>query len=109
MNYLTTEKLIYNYKAWLKITHPNALYSNFNSFLQEAGYEVINFVEHHFQPQGYTCLWLLAESHLAIHTFPEKGLTYIELSGCNPEKNNAFVALVEQLQTESSEKEGRKG
>jgi S-adenosylmethionine decarboxylase len=35
----------------------------------------------------------LAESHLAIHTFPEEGKTYIELSSCNERMQKAFEAL----------------
>lgn len=27
-------------------------------------------------------LWLLAESHFAIHTFPEENKMYIEISSC---------------------------
>ena len=29
-----------------------------------------------------TALFLLSESHFAIHTFPEENTTYIELSSC---------------------------
>ena len=27
-----------------------------------------------FEPQGFTILALLAESHISFHTFPEKGI-----------------------------------
>lgn len=50
--------------------------------LATSGHTILNFVEHHFEPQGYTALWLLGESHLAIHTFPEHGRSYVELSSC---------------------------
>lgn len=53
--------------------------------------------EHHFSPQGYTCLWLLAESHLALHSFPEEAHTYIELSSCNAGKHRKFVDLLGAL------------
>ena len=39
-------------------------------------------MEHYFTPYGYTALFLLAESHFALHTFPEENKTYIELSSC---------------------------
>ena len=48
-------------------------------------------MEHSFQPQGYTAIWLLAESHFAIHTFPEENKTYIELSSCNRTMYHAFL------------------
>jgi S-adenosylmethionine decarboxylase len=61
--------------------------------LKEAGFTILLFNEHHFPEQGYTCFWLLGESHLAIHTFPESGKSYIELSSCNKEKLEKFKKL----------------
>ena len=37
-------------------------------------FEILGEVEHVFQPQGYTLLFLLSESHLSLHTFPEKSI-----------------------------------
>ncbi len=61
-----------------------------NELLLQSGFTVLNFIEHVFQPQGYTAIWLLAESHLAIHTFPEHNTTFIELCSCSEEKLNIF-------------------
>ena len=41
-----------------------------------SGFTVLKFVDHAFEPQGYTALWLLAESHCALHTFPEEQKAY---------------------------------
>ena len=40
------------------------------------------YIDYHFTPYGFTALYLLSESHLAIHTFPEENKSYIELSSC---------------------------
>ncbi|MGK7395199.1 MAG: S-adenosylmethionine decarboxylase [Candidatus Cyclobacteriaceae bacterium M3_2C_046] len=88
------DQLMYNYQEWLSETDPKMLFYHLNTFLETCGYNILNFVEHHFEPEGYTCLWLLGESHLALHTFPDKGLTYLELSGCNREKNESFMNQV---------------
>lgn len=53
--------------------------------------------EHHFSPQGYTALWLLSESHFAVHTFPEFGRTYIELSSCNLDFYLNFLSMTKEL------------
>lgn len=85
------EAKIYNYKEWVDETEPEVLVQKLNSLLDDAAYKVLNFMEHAFEPQGYTCIWLLAESHLAVHTFPEQGRSYIELSSCSQQKNEVFV------------------
>ena len=37
---------------------------------------------HKFQPQGITGLYMLSTSHSSFHTYPEKGLIYIDLFSC---------------------------
>lgn len=68
----------------------------FDGLLIEAGFNILCFTDHHFQPQGYTALWLLTESHFAAHTFPEHGKTYIELSSCNLEFYQRFLTMIEE-------------
>ena len=41
---------------------------------KKAKVEVLNIAEHKFKPHGFTCVALLAESHISFHTFPEKGI-----------------------------------
>lgn len=69
----------------------------FDNILRRSGFNVLNVLEHHFQPQGYTALWLLSESHFAVHTFPEAGRSYIELSSCNLEFYQNFLNETQQL------------
>lgn len=76
------EAKIYNQRWWLSSCDSEELKRVISADLVEAGFTVLNFVEHYFQPQGYTALWLLAESHAAVHTFPEEGKSYVELSSC---------------------------
>ncbi len=84
---------IWNYSDWICETDPDALKSEYDKIIRNAGFGVLNEVEHYFRPQGYTKLYLLCESHFAIHTFPEEGKTYIELSSCNKPYYEAFVAM----------------
>jgi len=39
---------------------------------REAGSKIIDVSTHCFEPQGVTSIALLADSHLSIHTWPEK-------------------------------------
>ena len=73
---------MYNYSSWIDETNPSILFDLIMQKLNDAGFGVENVNEKHFKPQGYTALFLLSESHFAIHTFPEENTTYIELSSC---------------------------
>ena len=84
---------IYNFQYWTKQTCPKILKTTLDSLLKQSNYTVIQYIEHHFPVSGFTAIWLLAESHLAVHTFPTDNTSYIELSGCNKEMNLAFETL----------------
>ena len=82
------------YSTWILETDPKTLCAEFEPMLKEAGFGVLNFMDHHFSPQGYTAIWLIEESHFAIHTFPEENKTYIQLSSCNREMYFRFIELM---------------
>ncbi|MCB9232961.1 MAG: S-adenosylmethionine decarboxylase [Bacteroidia bacterium] len=84
---------IWNRSFWIGNTEPAFLRRQMEGFLDEAGFTRLGFNEHHFSPQGYTALWLLGESHLAVHTFPERAQTYVELSSCNAGMLERFMLL----------------
>ena len=74
--------MMFNDRCWITseslANNPSSLKEYFEDILKRSGFGIISFVEHHFEPHGYTCLWLLSESHLAIHTFPEENKIYIQ-------------------------------
>ena len=77
--------------SWIEETNPTILFDLFMQKLNGAGFGVENVIEKHFKPQGYTALFLLSESHFAIHTFPEQKQTYIELSSCIKTPFDKFI------------------
>jgi len=97
---------LHNYQCWIKESDPQMLKLELDLLLDQCDFEKLGFMEHHFQPQGYTCLWLLGESHLAVHTYPEHNKAYIELTSCVQEKNGLFKNLLhKRFSTITSEKE----
>lgn len=85
---------IYKYSTWIEETRPQILFDSFLLKLNNAGFGVEDVIEKRFEPYGYTALFLLSESHLAIHTFPEEGQTYIELSSCVKKQFDLFVTAM---------------
>jgi len=49
---------------------------------QEARSTLLHEVHHAFEPQGVTALALLAESHISVHTWPEKGYAAADVFTC---------------------------
>lgn len=88
---------IWNHNQWVSETDPKKLRETFDKVVREAGFHVLSCTDHHFTPQGYTALWLLSESHFAVHTFPEFGKSYIELSSCNLDFFNKFLNITKDL------------
>jgi len=52
-----------------------------------AGATLLSLVTHKFQPQGVTALALLAESHIAFHSYPEYGYAAIDSFTCGAHTN----------------------
>ena len=50
--------------------------------LSKTGVNVLDEIHHEFEPQGFTALYLLSESHMSIHTWPENGKIRIDLFSC---------------------------
>ena len=83
---------IWNKNGWIGDVDPTKLKNTFSDLLSLSGFEILNFQEYFFEPIGWTGLWLLSESHFAIHTFPEENKSYIEISSCNQKYYDYFVA-----------------
>ena len=62
---------------------------------KEAKCEVLKIETHKFEPQGVTGYALLAESHISIHTWPEKGIAKCDIFTCN--SANDPLAAIEYL------------
>jgi S-adenosylmethionine decarboxylase proenzyme len=57
-----------------------------------SGIHIMGRAFHQFSPDGVTGLFLLAESHLAIHTWPEFSSVAIDLYVCNVTEDNGEKA-----------------
>lgn len=56
---------------------------------------VVGILQHQFNPIGCTIIYLLAESHLSIHTYPEMCYCAIDLYCCND--NIDFKPIIELI------------
>jgi S-adenosylmethionine decarboxylase proenzyme len=78
------------------------------AIVAEAGLQAVGQCFHAFPSAtpptagGITGMVLLAESHLAIHTWPESGIVTLDVFVCNKDQDNSRAArqLLEQLVTD---------
>ena len=66
---------------------------------KEAKSTLLNLATHKFEPQGVTGVAMLAESHISIHTWPEKGMAVCDVFTCgaSAEPEKAVEYMQEQL------------
>ena len=62
------------------------------AIVNAANLQIMGRVFHQIQPVGATGLILMAESHLEIHTWPERGSVAVDLYVCNMTDNNTYKA-----------------
>lgn len=56
------------------------------------GLHIVRECEHQFRPFGITMTYILSESHLSIHTWPERNTCAIDLYSCRSDYDEARVA-----------------
>ncbi|MEM1689591.1 MAG: adenosylmethionine decarboxylase [Candidatus Hadarchaeales archaeon] len=70
--------------------------------VKKSGLNVVSSAYHQFKPYGVTCVYLLMESHLAIHTWPEVCYMAVDIFTCG--KNRKAKETLELLRKEFSPK-----
>jgi S-adenosylmethionine decarboxylase proenzyme len=76
-----------------EFTRADALRSLCLSAVCETGLSIVGDSFYQFAPQGVTGTVLLAESHLAIHTWPELGFVTVDVYVCNLSSDNSEKAV----------------
>jgi len=55
------------------------------SFCKEGGFHVVRTFKHGFVPQGISVVFVLEESHIAVHTWPERKYMHMDIVTCSKE------------------------
>lgn len=67
------------------------------AIIQECNLTVLNVSYHQFQPYGVTALYLLSESHVSIHTWPESNRFALDVYSCKEGYDvDAIIALIKK-------------
>ncbi len=57
---------------------------------------VLKISKYKFEPQGFTILALLAESHISFHTFPEKGIISFDFFTCGKVSPSVAIDIIKK-------------
>ena len=90
-----------------EMIHADALRRRCLDAVEAAGLTIVGDRFHQFDPQGVTGAVILAESHLAIHTWPEMGSVTLDVYVCNFTTDNTEKAKRLFAELERSLKPGR--
>lgn len=90
----------------------NKLFLNDSSFISSSLKEAVGVanatlleeIKYEFTPQGITAVCLLSESHISIHTWPEKQYAAVDIFTCgsHTEPEKACKYLIDALECERS-------
>jgi S-adenosylmethionine decarboxylase proenzyme len=80
----------------------NELNNLLKDICQNYDFQILNEVQYNFQPIGCSILFLLSESHISIHTFPERNHMSFDIYTCRQYDNdnhydNIFKFLISKL------------
>lgn len=78
--------------------------------LLENNFTILKEISHEFSPQGYTLVFLIAESEASIHTYPEHNSLVLHIYSCRNSEDgrNALNCIKEKLSPERIQLDERK-
>ncbi|MFA8451427.1 MAG: S-adenosylmethionine decarboxylase [Bacteroidales bacterium] len=81
---------IHSFQSWVDFKDIERSKQVCAQILKDSGFNVLNYSEQLFPGGGFTAIWLLGESHLAIHLFMPEGKMFFDLASCNKNKSDLF-------------------
>jgi S-adenosylmethionine decarboxylase len=65
--------------------------------LKQENFKILKETAYEFQPKGFTIMILIAESHAAIHTYPEYNSLYFHIHSCRgPESGREVYRFIKK-------------
>ena len=88
-----------------KLDDAELLMESLRQAARSANMTILGEEAHKFEPQGFTGLLLLSESHISIHTYPERGYAAIDVFTCGSGMTQKAIEYLKQILVPSHTKE----
>jgi len=91
------------------LNSPTGLLQLLDHISETNKFTILEKTKHEFKPQGFTALYLLSESHISIHTFPEHQYAAIDIYTCKTYPDNQIYLdiydyLIKELDADKTQK-----
>jgi S-adenosylmethionine decarboxylase len=89
-----------------KISKLDAVRRILDRVVSKSGLKCVSSAFYQFNPHGVSGVYLLRESHLSIHTWPERGYAALDIFTCGSDEAalEAFRLLVEEFKPRAIKK-----
>lgn len=71
------------------------------NIISDLDLNVVKKMSHVFSPTGITSVYILSQSHLVIHTYPEDGVIHVDLAICSDRSEKELKKSLEYALSES--------
>jgi len=93
---------IKNIRNHILINNADLITQLLDTICNKYDFTILNRSFHKFPMYGFSAIYLLTESHISIHTFPEKNYVAIDIYTCrqyhnNDSYNEIYKFLIEQF------------
>ena len=88
-----------------KLDDSELLMESLRQAAKSANMTILGEEAHKFEPQGFTGLLLLSESHISIHTYPEKGYAAVDVFTCGGGMTQKAIDYLKEVLNPSKTKE----
>ncbi len=89
-----------------KISRVETLRTVLDRVVAKSGLHVVSSSFHQFEPHGVSAVYLLTESHLSVHTWPEYGYMALDIFTCGDDGSalKAFQLMLDEFQPKNVKK-----
>ena len=78
------------------LNDPEIIERFMNEAAEVSGATIVQSVFHMFSPHGVSGVVVVAESHLAVHTWPEYGYAAVDYFSCGPVDSGAAIRFLQE-------------
>ena len=87
-----------NIRNMTRLESINKMHELLEDICNQYDFTILSKTQHQFEPQGLTILYMLSESHISIHTFPEQHYLAFDIYTCRHyDDDQVYMEIYDKL------------